>query len=81
MMISSARLSGNELILTLPNPLEAAKAVYKFKAGQYDLVKHKQKRSIDANNLLWEFCTRIAERIGKTKEDVYREQIRQAGSY
>ena len=81
MLIQSARISGNELILTLPNPLEAARQVHKFKAGEYDLIKCKRKRSLDANNLMWTFCEQIARRIGSTKEDVYREQIRQVGVY
>lgn len=81
MLIQSARISGNELILTLPNPLEAARQVHKFKAGNYDIVKHREKRSLDANAMMWVFCEKIAERVGSTKEDVYREQIREVGSY
>lgn len=79
MMISSARLQGNELILTLPNPLEAAKEVYKFKAGDYDIVKHKKRRSLDANAYCWLLINRIAEKIHEPPVDVYRRYIRDIG--
>ncbi len=81
MTITGARISGSDLILTLSSPLEAARLVHKFKAGEYDLVKQKKRKSLEANNMLWSLCEQIAGAIGSTKEDVYRDQIRQVGSY
>lgn len=44
--------------------------------------EYRKKRSLDANAFCWELCTKLAERIqGHTKEDVYREAIRQIGIY
>ena len=31
------------------------------------------KRSLDANSYLWLWCGKIAEKIGSTKEEVYRK--------
>ena len=38
-------------------------------------------RSKDSNAMLWKICTEIANKIGSTKEEVYREQIRNVGEY
>lgn len=43
--------------------------------------KFSEKRGLSANNLLWEMCSKIAKKIGSTKEDVYREHIREVGEY
>ncbi|MCE5227910.1 MAG: recombination protein NinB [Porphyromonadaceae bacterium] len=53
---------------------------------QYDVVikPHKEKRSLDANSYMWVICDKIAKAMhdGKTtKEDIYREAIRQVGEW
>ena len=50
------------------------------------VTKQTKKRSISANNLCWELCTKLAEKQTKhgvvyTKEDIYREAIKQVGIY
>jgi len=47
----------------------------------FDIKKHRERRSLDANAMMWCFCGKIAEKIGSTKEEVYREEIRQVGKY
>lgn len=79
MTITGARLSGGELILTLSSPLEAARLVHKFKAGDYDLVKHKRKRSLDANAYCWTLIHKIAAKVGRAPVEVYRDYIRDIG--
>ena len=81
MRIESARLEGRELILTLPAPNEARKLVYKFKPGEYELTKKTKKRSKDANAYLWTLCDRIAQAVGITKEEVYREAVLDYGQF
>ena len=39
------------------------------------------KRTKDSNAMLWKICTEIANKIGSTKEEVYRAQIRDVGEY
>lgn len=43
--------------------------------------KYRQKRSLDANAMMWHFCEEIAKVTGTTKEDVYRQEIREVGVY
>ena len=37
--------------------------------------KHREKRSINANNYLWELCTQIGNILKKSKEDVYLDML------
>lgn len=43
--------------------------------------KPKRKRTLDQNAYLWMLCQRIAEKIGSTKEEVYRDFIRKKGQH
>ena len=43
--------------------------------------KIRNKRSTRANSYCWEILTKIAEIIGSTKEEVYRDYIRNKGIY
>lgn len=79
MIITSARLSGAELILTLANPSEGAKAAYKFNAGDYELTRVKKKRSLDANAYCWTLIHKIAEKVQEPPDEVYRRYVRDIG--
>lgn len=37
--------------------------------------KHREKRSLNANNYLWKLCTEIADVLNKSKEQVYFEML------
>ena len=43
--------------------------------------RQKRKRSLNANNYMWQLCQKIGEKIGATKETVYRKNIREVGSF
>lgn len=43
--------------------------------------KQKKKRSLNANAYCWVLCQKIAEKVGATKEVVYRKNIREVGSW
>ena len=48
--------------------------------------KYREKRSLDANNYMWLLCTKIAEKLDNekakyTKEDIYRNVVRELGVY
>lgn len=43
--------------------------------------KHREKRSKDANSYCWKLIQEIADRLGSTKEEIYREAIRDKGSF
>ncbi|MDO4549514.1 MAG: hypothetical protein Q4D04_15600 [Clostridia bacterium] len=46
-----------------------------------EIKKYRKRRSLDANAMMWEFCSKIAEATGTTKEEVYRHNIREVGQY
>lgn len=45
------------------------------------LSKFRQKRSLNANNYAWALLQKLAEERGQTKEEVYREFIKQYGIF
>ena len=77
---SAARYAGGQLILDTLDT-DARKLAYNFKPGEYQLVKAKKPRSLDANAYCWALCTEIAKAVGETKEEVYRRNIKEAGEY
>ena len=44
-----------------------------------DLKKYRQKRSLDANAFFWVLCGKLADKVGVTKSQVYRELIKDIG--
>lgn len=47
----------------------------------FEIKEHKEKRSLNANAYCWVLIGKIAEVVGNTKEDVYREYIKNKGIY
>jgi hypothetical protein len=46
-----------------------------------EIKPYKARRSLDANAYCWVLCQKLAEKIGGTKEDIYKEAIRKAGQF
>lgn len=51
------------------------------KNKKFEIKEHKEKRSLRANNYAWELISKIADAIGSTKEEVYRDYITHKGIY
>ena len=49
------------------------------KPGTYEVKRVTRKRSLSANNYAWKLCTEIANVVGNTKDDVYRDAINHVG--
>lgn len=49
------------------------------KVYEADLKEHRKKRSLDANSYCWLLLGKLASRVGLSKEDVYREFIKDVG--
>jgi hypothetical protein len=49
------------------------------KVYEADLKEHRQKRSLDANAYAWTLLGKLANKVGLSKEDVYREIIKDVG--
>lgn len=76
---------GVEMVLSIPkDQAYAARLIaedFKGKRLTFTVAEYRKKRSLDANALCWKLCTEIAKVSGVTKEDVYRENIRQVGEF
>ena len=46
---------------------------------QYEIKEHRKKRSLNANSYMWELCTKIAEVLGTSKDEVYLEELKKYG--
>lgn len=75
------RLEGLNLIIRIsPSDLpEVRKFIYKFVAGVYEIIKTKQKRSLDANAYAWVLITKIGDALGRSKDDVYLDMLKRYG--
>lgn len=40
---------------------------------------HRQKRSLDANGYLWILCTKLAEVLNSSKDEIYEEELQKYG--
>lgn len=78
MQITECRIAGDELILKTKDP-EARRLAYNFQAGDYELVKQKRKRSLDANAYFFVLADKLAEKLNIPKEDIYRNCIKEIG--
>ena len=47
----------------------------------YEIKEHKKKRSLNANAYCWVLMGKIADVIGSTKEEVYRDYIKHKGIF
>jgi len=79
----------NKSVLCLCFPLEdynstqAARRVIRQKVDKLTVTvdKRKKPRSVDANALCWELCTRIGAAVGETKEEVYKRAVSEGNEY
>lgn len=80
MRIDGIRIEGDEVILKTNDP-EARRIAYNFKPGEYELKRIRKKRSLNANAYCWDLCNKIGQAVRMPKEDIYRRNIREVGSY
>ena len=43
--------------------------------------QYRPKRSLDANAYFWTLCDKVAEKLNTTKEEVYKEKIKESGVF
>lgn len=78
MQIKDAEMKCGELIINAPYA-EIMKFLVEFKPGEYDIVKTKKKRSLDANSFYWVILDKIAKKIQVSKAEIYRNAIKEIG--
>ena len=77
-------VDGDDTFLCLSIPYrDAKKFVGEMKPKKYSLEvkEYREKRSLDANGYLWVLLDKIADVLGRTKEDLYLQYVRQCGPY
>lgn len=77
MRIESAQYKNGQLILAAPT--EARRFAYNFKPGDYEIVKSKQRRSLDANAYAWVLIDKISSIVRLPPLEVYRNAVRDMG--
>lgn len=78
MEIEAATYENGNLVLKTTDAA-ARRFVFGFKAGEYDLVKMKKRRSLDANAYAWVLMDKIAAAIRIPKVEVYQNAIKGIG--
>ena len=79
MRVTECRIAGDELCLKTMDFTEIRRWAYNFKAGDYEIVRRRKKRSNDANALCWKICTEIANVLRTDKDSVYVEMLKRYG--
>lgn len=78
MRLDGARREGNALILETSDTA-AWRFLMDFKPGEYQIVRQRKKRSLDANAYSWVLIDAIAAVLHYSKEEVYRRAVREYG--
>ena len=81
MQINTADYSLGHLSLGSDDYDEVVKWLDNFVPGDYDITKHKNKRSLAANKYLWHLCEQIAKATGQTKVHVYQNAVKSVGVF
>lgn len=87
--LSQDMRTGNTLLTLSINEKQSAMSLcdkLRDKKLSIEIKQYREKRSNEANAYMWVLCTKLAEERSKdgtkvTKDDVYREQIRDLGIY
>ena len=61
--------------------MKLKKIVEEGKLLKVDIKQYRKRRSLDANAYCWILSQKIAEKIGNTKEYVYKKAIREVGQF
>ena len=79
MNIKFIKYENGVLILRTDDP--DMKFLTDFKPGEYEIVKYKKKRSNRANDYMWALCRDIGDKVGLSKDEVYRDAVRAGNVY
>lgn len=60
---------------------QATRLCDEIKCGEYDLTEHREKRSKNANGYMWELLSQLADVLDTTKEELYRQYVRDMGVF
>jgi hypothetical protein len=66
------------LVLEAQNSIESLEEIKDDKLS-IEIKKYRKKRSLDSNAYMWTIVEKIAEKLGVTKIEVYRDAIKEVG--
>lgn len=75
---------GAMLVLRINNQANARIAINRLDEGKEYIAEIKEKkplRSLNANAYMWVLCSKLANKVGITKDDVYRSHIKNIGVF
>lgn len=81
-------VSKMEIVLSMNKSSQAIQEIARLKEVtekgkelKVEIKQYRHKRSLDANSYCWIISQKIAEKIGNTKEYVYKKAIKQVGDF
>ena len=74
-------MEGEWLKIKVDNPRSIVESLKDGKTYDVEIKEHREKRSMDANNYLWVLIGKIAKHYSIPNDEVYRQYVRQSGSY
>ena len=80
MLISNAVYADGELRLKTSSA-DARRFAFHFNEGNYEIVKEKKRRSLDANAYYWKLVGDLASVLNMPPEEIYQRHIRDLGNY
>lgn len=60
-------------------PVDELNSLAQLESLDIKAAKHRKKRSLDANGYLWVLCTKIAEIVDSSKDEIYEEMLQKYG--
>lgn len=75
--------NGVWLCLKVAEPAPARNFVMKKKSCLYDaeIKQHREKRSLDANAMMWSLLDKLADVLHTSKEELYLQKVRESGIF
>ena len=78
MRIDGVKLTDDGVLL-ITSDYATKRFVFGFKAGEYEITKAKQKRSLNANSYAWSLIGQIANLLRASKEEIYLDMLKNYG--
>lgn len=81
---ASRTFDGNSIVLTFEVDSSAAGQIEKLRAQdklRIKAVKWRERRSIDANNYMWELLSRMAPILRTSKDELYLTELQKYGTF
>lgn len=62
-------------------PVQELQAFKAMEQLSVSIKKYRKKRSLDANAYCWALCSKIAEKVGSSKDEIYEQMLQEYGCF